>query len=219
MHKRLVIFDLDGTLLDTIGDIAEAVNHALQLVGFPTHEREAYRFMVGSGIMKLFERALPLEERTEENIARIREHFLPYYEAHKADLTAPYEGIMELLSELNERGVALAVASNKYHQATKQLVGHYFPTTPFCAVLGHREGMAVKPSPEIVWEIMRTAGVERTEEVLYVGDSDVDMLTAHNAGVDAVGVSWGFRPKEELAAHRPRAIIDTPSEILKLLEK
>ena len=219
MHKKLVIFDLDGTLLNTIGDIAEAVNYALQTAGFPTHEREAYRFMVGSGIMKLFERALPPEERTEENIFRIREHFLPYYEAHKADLTAPYEGIVELLTELNGRGVALAVASNKYHQATETLVRHYFPTTPFCAVFGHREGMAVKPSPEIVWEIMRVAGTERAEEVLYVGDSDVDMLTAHNAGVEAVGVSWGFRPREELAAHSPKAIVDTPGEILDLLEK
>ena len=219
MHKKLVIFDLDGTLLNTIGDIAEAVNHALRLVGFPTHEREAYRFMVGSGIMKLFERALPPEERTEENIAQIRELFLPYYEAHKADLSAPYNGIVELLAELDRRGVALAVASNKYHQATETLVRHYFPTTPFCAVFGHREGMAVKPSPEIVWEIMRVAGTERAEEVLYVGDSDVDMLTAHNAGVEAVGVSWGFRPREELAAHSPKAIVDTPGEILDLLEK
>lgn len=219
MHKKLVIFDLDGTLLNTIGDIAEAVNYALQTAGFPTHEREAYRFMVGSGIMKLFERALPPEERTEENIARIREYFLPYYEAHKTDLTAPYEGIVELLTELDRRGVALAVASNKYHQATETLVRHYFPTTPFCAVFGHREGMTVKPSPEIVWEIMRVAGAERVEEVLYVGDSDVDMLTAHNAGVEAVGVSWGFRPKEELAAHSPKAIVDTPGEILALLEE
>lgn len=219
MHKKLIIFDLDGTLLNTIGDIAEAVNYALQTAGFPTHEREAYRFMVGSGIMKLFERALPPEERTEENIARIREYFLPYYEAHKADLTAPYNGIVELLAELDRRGVALAVASNKYHQATETLVRHYFPTTPFCAVFGHREGMAVKPSPEIVWEIMRVAGAERVEEVLYVGDSDVDMLTAHNAGVEVVGVSWGFRPKEELAAHSPKAIVDTPGEILALLEE
>ena len=217
MHKRLVIFDLDGTLLDTIGDIAAAVNHALQIAGFPTHEREAYRFMVGSGIMKLFERALPQEERTAENVALIREHFIPYYETHKADLTIPYEGVVELLAELHRRGVKLAVASNKYHQATQALVGHYFPTTPFCAVLGHRDGMAVKPSPEIVWEIMRVAGVNKTEEVVYVGDSDVDMLTAHNAGVEAVGVSWGFRPREELATHKPKAIVDSPAEILGLL--
>ncbi len=217
MHKKLIIFDLDGTLLDTIGDIAEAVNYALRAVGFPTHERSAYRFMVGSGVMKLFERALPQEERTPENIALIREHFFPYYEAHKADLTVPYEGITELLTELNKQGVALAVASNKYHQATETLVGHYFPTIPFCAVFGHREGVAIKPSPEIVWEIMRVAGVEEAEAVLYVGDSDVDMLTAHNAGVDAVGVSWGFRPREELAAHNPKAIVDTPAEILGLL--
>lgn len=217
MHKRLVIFDLDGTLLDTIGDIAEAVNQALEKCGFPAHPREAYRFMVGSGIMALFERALPPEERTESNILRIRELFIPYYEAHKADLTAPYSGIVELLDSLCQRGVKLAVASNKYHQATQQLVSHYFTSIPFCAVLGHREGMAVKPSPEIVREIMEAAEVCDPQEVLYVGDSDVDMLTAHNAGVEGVGVSWGFRPREELASLKPRAIIDTPAELLSLL--
>ena len=217
MHKRLIIFDLDGTLLDTIGDIAEAVNQALEKCSFPSHPRDSYRFMVGSGIMALFERALPPEERTESNILRIREYFLPYYEAHNADLTAPYAGIVELLETLHSRGLKLAVASNKYHQATQQLVSHYFTSIPFCAVLGHREGMPVKPSPEIVREIMASAEVCDTQEVLYVGDSDVDMLTARNAGVEGVGVSWGFRPKEELAAHNPKAIIDTPAELLSLL--
>ena len=213
MHKRLIIFDLDGTLLDTIGDIAEAVNQALEKCGFPTHPKEAYRFMVGSGIMALFERALPPDRRTESNILHIREHFLPHYEAHNADLTAPYEGVVTLLETLHQRGVKLAVASNKYHQATQQLVAHYFPTIPFCAVLGHRDGAAVKPSPEIVQEIMEVAEVNNSQEVLYVGDSDVDMLTANNAGVEVIGVSWGFRPKEELAAHNPKAIIDFPADL------
>ena len=217
MHKRLVIFDLDGTLLDTIGDIAEAVNQALEKCKFPSHPREAYRFMVGSGIMALFERALPQTERSEGNILRIREHFIPYYEAHKADLTAPYDSIVEMLETLHRRGLLLAVASNKYHQATQHLVAHYFPSIPFCAVLGHREGAAVKPSPEIVQEIMTLAEVNDPQEVLYVGDSDVDMLTANNAGVEAIGVSWGFRPRAELALHNPKAIIDTPAELLSLL--
>lgn len=218
MQKRLIIFDLDGTLLDTIGDLAGAVNRALARLGYPTHPREAYRFMVGSGIMALFERALPEQERSEENKLRVKELFVPWYDLHNADLTCPYEGIVELLNTLSERGVSLAVASNKYQSATEKLVGHYFPTTPFCAVLGQREGVAVKPSPAIVWDAMRLAGVENKSEVLYVGDSDVDMLTGHNAGVDVVGVSWGFRPREELAAHAPKAIIDSPAELLGLLE-
>lgn len=216
LTKRLVIFDLDGTLLNTIGDLAASVNHALTACGFPTHPQEAYRFMVGSGIMKLFERALPEGERTPENIDLIRSLFIPYYEHHKADLTAPYDGVESLLATLQSRGVAVAVASNKYHAATQELVAHYFPNIDFCAVCGHREGAAVKPSPEIVWEIMRRVSVE-PHEVLYVGDSDVDMLTAANAGVDAVGVSWGFRPREELAALAPRAIVDSAEEILGLL--
>ena len=214
--KQLVIFDLDGTLLDTIADLAEAVNRALVACGFAEHPTDAYRFFVGDGVSKLFERALPPEARTAENIARIRTHFMPYYDAHNADLSRPYEGIVELLAELQSRGVKVAVASNKYQAATQKLVSHYFADTDFVAVFGQREGVAIKPDPQIIFDVLEVAGVT-PEDVIYVGDSNVDMQTGPRAGVDTVGVSWGFRPREELAAHNPVAIIDHPLQLLDLL--
>lgn len=214
--KQLVIFDLDGTLLNTIADLAEAVNRALVACGFAEHPTDAYRFFVGDGVSKLFERALPPEARTAENIARIRTHFMPYYEAHNADLSRPYEGIVELLAELQSRGVKMAVASNKYQAATQKLVRHYFGDTDFVAVFGQREGVAIKPDPQIIFDVLEVAGVT-PEDVIYVGDSNVDMQTGPRAGVDTVGVSWGFRPREELAAHNPVAIIDHPLQLLDLL--
>lgn len=214
--KRLVIFDLDGTLLNSVGDLCVSVNQALRACGFPTHQESAYKQMVGDGVMKLFERALPEKERTEENILRIRDLFIPFYEVHNADLTRPYEGVVELLRELRDRGVRMAVASNKYHSATLKLIGHFFSDIPFEVVLGHREGCPRKPDPQIVDEILAATQVGR-EEVLYVGDTNVDMQTARNAEVASVGVSWGFRPRVELEAHKPLAIIDHPSELLKLL--
>lgn len=215
--KRLVIFDLDGTLLNTIADLAVAVNQALVACGYPTHPEEAYRFMVGDGVRKLFERALPESERTEENVERIREHFMPYYDLHNADLSRPYYGVCELLNSLERRGVKIAVASNKYHAATLKLVNHYFPHNQFLTILGQREGVPVKPNPQIVEEIISLAGLSKTE-VLYIGDSNVDMQTARNAEVDVIGVSWGFRPREELAAHNPLSIINHPLQLLDYLD-
>lgn len=211
--KKLVIFDLDGTLINSIGDLCVSVNQALEKCGFPTHPEDAYRFMVGDGVMKLFERALPAEARTEENILRIRDLFIPFYELHNADRSHPYEGIPELLEALQQRGVRMAVASNKYHTATLSLIRHFFPNIDFELVLGNREGVPRKPHPQIVEEILAHTGVTR-EEVLYVGDTNVDMQTARNASVACVGVAWGFRPKVELAAHNPLAIIDSPAELL-----
>lgn len=214
--KKLIIFDLDGTLLNTIADLAAATNQALQHYGYPTHETEAYRFFVGNGINKLFERALPEGERTEENIGKIRSRFVPYYDEHNADLSRPYPGIPEVLETLQQQGVMIAVASNKYQAATRKLVAHYFPTIRFVEVLGQREGIPTKPDPSIVYDIIREAGVEK-EEVLYVGDSNVDMQTAHHAGVTAIGVAWGFRPRAELAALHPAHIIEKAEELLPLL--
>ncbi|MGN0035728.1 MAG: HAD family hydrolase [Bacteroidaceae bacterium] len=214
--KRLVIFDLDGTLLNTIADLATSTNHALQLYGYPTHPTEAYRFFVGNGINKLFERALPADARTESHILRIREAFLAHYDLHNADLSRPYPGIPALLEHLQAQGIRLAVASNKYQSATEKLVRHFFPAIRFTAVFGQREHIPTKPDPCTVEEIIRMAGVGR-DEVLYVGDSGVDMQTALNAGVEAVGVTWGFRPKEELQAFHPAHIVDHPAEIAGLL--
>ena len=212
MMKKLVIFDLDGTLLDTIADLAMATNHALNQLGYPTHAEETIRTFVGNGVNKLLERALPEEERTEENVVRMRTHFVPYYDAHNADLSRPYPGIVALLEELQARGLMIAVASNKYQEATLKLVKHYFPTIGFVEILGQREGIAVKPDPTIVSDILKKADVSK-EETLYVGDSGVDMQTALNAGVDAVGVTWGFRPRTELEGFHPMAIIDKAEEL------
>lgn len=213
--KKLVIFDLDGTLLDTIADLAAAANYALQMAGFPVHDTETIRTFVGNGISKLLERALPEGARTAENVERLRTDFVPYYDAHNAEQSKPYPGVAALLLRLQERGMMLAVASNKYQAATEKLVAHYFPAIRFVKVMGQREGVPVKPDPTIVFDIMEAAEVGK-EDVLYVGDSGVDMQTAHNAGVDAVAVSWGFRPRTELEAFRPLAIIDRAEELADL---
>lgn len=215
--KKLVIFDLDGTLLNTIADLAAATNQALRHFGYPTHETEAYRFFVGNGINKLFERALPDGERTEENILKIRSRFVPYYDEHNADLSRPYPGIPELLSTLQKQEIRMAVASNKYQAATRKLISHYFPEINFVEVLGQREGIPAKPDPSIVYDIMRKAEV-KNEEVLYVGDSNVDMQTAHHAGVTAIGVAWGFRPRTELEALYPAHILEKAEELLQYFQ-
>ena len=212
--KKLVIFDLDGTLLDTIADLAESTNHALKQLGYPTHNVETIRTFVGNGINKLLERALPLQKQTEENVRLMRSHFVPYYDAHNADLSSPYPGIVHLLEDLQEKGTMIAVASNKYQEATVKLVKYYFPMINFIEILGQREGINVKPDPSIVFDILQKANVNKEEEVLYVGDSGVDMQTAINAGVDAVGVTWGFRPRTELEGFQPMGLIDKAEELL-----
>ena len=214
--KKLIIFDLDGTLLNTIADLAHSTNYALHQLGFPTHEVEKYHFMVGNGINKLFERALPEGAKTEENVLRVRKAFVPYYDQHNADASSPYPGIPELLSYLQSKGIQLAVASNKYQSATQKLIAHYFPEIHFIAVIGQREGINVKPDPTIVFDILKLADVHK-EEVLYIGDSGVDMQTAANAGVTACGVTWGFRPRTELEAFAPEYIVEKAEQIQKLL--
>lgn len=210
--KKLVIFDLDGTLLNTIADLAHSTNYALNKLGYPTHEIDQYHFMVGNGINKLFERALPEGEKSEENVLRVRKQFIPYYDQHNADDSCPYPGIPELLSNLQTAGIQLAVASNKYHSATQKLIEHYFPEIHFTAVFGQREGRNVKPDPTIVFDILKIADVDK-KEVLYVGDSGVDMQTAANAGITACGVTWGFRPRTELEKFNPSYIVDSAEKI------
>lgn len=214
--KQLVIFDLDGTLLNTIADLAASTNYALSENGFPTHETEAYHFFVGNGINKLFERALPEGEKTEENIRLIRETFLPYYDKHHTDYSTPYPGISELLLGLQAKKVTLAVASNKYQSATEELVRHFFPHISFAIVLGQREGIPPKPDPSIVNEILAFTGIAK-ENTLYVGDSGVDMQTVLNSGVDGVGVTWGFRPRQELEKFNPKYIVNEAHEIASLI--
>ena len=214
--KKLVIFDLDGTLLNTIADLAAATNHALQHYGYPTHDTDAYRYFVGNGINKLFERSLPETERTEANVLKIRSQFIPYYNIHNADLSRPYPGIEQVLHTLQANQILIGVASNKYQAATSKLIAQYFPDIQFVEVLGQREGVPAKPDPQAVLEIMEKADVSR-EDVAYIGDSCVDMETGKNAGVTTIGASWGFRPRTELEAYNPDFIADEACDILRFL--
>ena len=217
MYKAC-IFDLDGTLLNTIADLAQSTNHALSVLGYPMHEESAYNFMVGNGINKLFERALPEGEKSEENVLRVRKEFVPHYDRHNADKSRPYPGIPELLEQLQLQGLQIAVASNKYQTATQKLIAHYFPKIDFVAIFGQREGVNVKPDPTIVEDILSIAKVDK-KDVLYVGDSGVDMQTAINAGVTSCGVTWGFRPRTELEEFNPDYIVTGAKEIIDIIKK
>lgn len=225
----VLIFDLDGTLLNTIDDLGYACNHALQLAGYPVHPIEAYPAMVGNGISNLIRRALPEAVRTEETILRVREFFVPYYDEHNCDFTRPYAGIPELLATLKAQGHLLAVASNKYQAATEKIVNHFYPGI-FDVIFGEREGVNRKPDPQIVFDIVRDlsgkAGlsVKRSgsetvyqsegRSVLYLGDSLVDRDTARNAGLPFVACSWGFVPRETLVEEGVEHIIDQPVDLL-----
>ena len=213
--KKLVIFDLDGTLLNTIADLGTATNYALTQCGYPTHPISAYPRFVGSGITKLLERVLPESARNSDSVEALRVHFKAYYEEHMADDTTPYHGIPELLAQLTARGVAVAVASNKYQAAVEHLINHYFPEIPWAAVEGQKEGIPVKPDPSIVFEILGKCPTPKSE-VLYVGDSGIDMDTARRACVESAGVSWGFRPVTELRDHYADHIVETTGQLLRL---
>lgn len=213
---KLAIFDLDGTLLDTIADLAAATNFALAHYGLPTHKEEEYKFFVGDGINKMFERALPEDKRNEEYITKLRSQFVPYYDVHNSDLSRPYPGMVELLKELQRNNIAIGVASNKYQEAAVKLVLQFFPGIDFALILGQREGVPSKPDPTIAYEIIEHTGIAK-EDTVYIGDSCVDMQTGKNAGVTTVGVSWGFRPKAELESYNPDFIADNADELRKYL--
>lgn len=210
--KKLVIFDLDGTLLNTIADLANASNYALTQCGFPTHAPSSYPFFVGNGVSKLLERIVPEDERSHATLQKMRQFFSEYYNAHCTDMTTPYPGIPELIKELTEQNLAVAVASNKYQDAVCKLIDHFFPEIRWAAVEGQREGRKTKPDPSIVFEILSQHPTPKNE-VLYVGDSGVDMETARRACVQSCGVTWGFRPVSELTDNYADFIAETPKEI------
>ena len=227
----IIIFDLDGTLINTISDLGQACNHALAACGYPTHKIEDYPRLVGNGINKLIERALPEEHRQEKTVLQVREYFVPYYDEHNCDLTHPYDGIPELLHAMKAAGHQLAVASNKYQAATEKIVAQLFPGI-FDIVLGERENVARKPDPQIVWDIVGSLedgskaayGLEDgasayglEDDVLYVGDSLVDANTARAAGCTLVLCTWGFEAAEKLAAFQPDYLIEKPEEIIKII--
>lgn len=209
--KKLVIFDLDGTLLNTINDLGISCNYALETLGYPTHALAAYPFMVGNGVRKLVERAQP--DASPEEVDKIMKVFKEHYNEHDTDTSKPYDDIVSLLQELTERGIAVAVASNKYQEAVTHIISHFFPDIPFVAVEGQREGRNIKPDPSIVFSILNVHPTPKSE-VLYVGDSAVDIETAKRACVENVGVTWGFSPVSHLRKACADHIVSSPKEIL-----
>lgn len=215
--KKLVIFDLDGTLVNSVADLGNACNFALEQMGFPTHSKVAYNNLVGNGISKLIERALPDEARRQRVIEAMRTRFVEYYNEHLWDETVPYEGIPELLDELTAKEIKVAVASNKYQAATERIVEHFFPHIEWGAVMGQRDMVPLKPDPSVIFNILLECPTPKAE-VLYVGDSAIDMDTGYRACVDRVGVTWGFRTKSELVAAHADHIVTSPEQILGLCD-
>ena len=218
MENQLIIFDLDGTLLNTIGDLAVGCDHMLSLRGLPTHSYEEYCTFVGNGIMRLVERALPEELRTEEYVKAARRDFVEFYIDNIDNHTVPYEGMVELVEQLQTKGAKLAVASNKFQAGTEKLIRKFFPTIEGVEICGNREGVPLKPDTALVDMIIEKAGVER-KNCTMVGDSAVDIQTARNAAIRSVGVSWGFRSREELEQAGADHIADTVEELTTLLLK
>ena len=214
MRYKYVLFDLDGTILDTLDDLHAAANAALRECGYPERTRDEVRRFVGNGIRKLIERAVP-SGTSEEDIVRTHEAFTAYYSVHCKDKTKPYAGIPELVRGLKENGIASAVISNKADYAVKALCEEYFEGL-FEFSVGEREGIRKKPAPDSVLEAMRVMGAKSSETV-YIGDSDVDIMTAKNAGIDCIGVSYGFRGREFLESHGAEVIADTVEELRGLL--
>ncbi|MBQ8464272.1 MAG: HAD-IA family hydrolase [Prevotella sp.] len=207
------IFDLDGTLLDTLDDLMAAVNHALRQYGMPEHSRDEIRRFVGNGVRLLMVRAIPDGDRNPQ-FDQVFKTFREYYMEHSLDTTRPYDGIPELLAELRARGCRTAVVSNKFYAATQELCRHFFPDTIEVAIGEHEaEGIRKKPAPDTVYEALRQLGAER-EGAVYVGDSDVDLQTARNAGLPCVSVLWGFRDRDFLIANGATTFVAAPKEIL-----
>lgn len=214
--KTLVIFDLDGTLLNTIGDLAASCDEILRRRNMATYSLDEYRAFIGNGVVRLVERVIPEELRNEEFIAELRKEFVTYYYENIDTHTVVYPQIMWLLEELKKRDIAVAVASNKFQDGVRKLVAKFFPKVRFETVLGQRPNIPLKPNPQIIRDIMLSTSYS-ADKILYVGDSGIDMETAKAAGVESVGVTWGFRSREELAESGADHIVDSPKDILKLL--
>ena len=245
-RKKLILWDLDGTLIDTLEDLSAAVNHALELRGLPLHSVAEYRKMVGHGVRNLVKQALEASLAQDASAGPAAEgyyfsgrcpknqfpsaiasptladasyidaalaDFKEYYSAHIDVHTRPYPGMQELLSELQTRGVKMAVASNKFQEGTEHLIREFFTDIQFVSILGNRPGYPLKPDPEIVREVLAQAAVEK-EDAIMVGDSPTDMRTAANGGIDAVAVSWGYRTEEELSGHQIAHSIEELRRIL-----
>lgn len=217
MAFKAVIFDLDGTLLDTLEDLANSMNSVLKRHGFPVHEADAYRYLVGDGITMLVTRALPEQNRDEETVFQCREEMIEQYDKHWADNTRPYEGVAEMLTALGSRGIPMTILSNKPDRFTKPTVEKLLSEYRFEIIFGARDSVPIKPDPAGALEIADTLHIP-PEEFLYLGDTGTDIKTAISAGMYPVGVLWGFRPREELAEAGAERLIEKPEELLELLE-
>lgn len=215
MRYETVIFDLDGTLLDTLGDLSSSVNYALHRHGLPERSKADVRRFLGNGIRRLVEQSVP-EGTSPSMTEEVFQTFRQYYLEHSLDETAPYEGIMELLHQLHEMDVATAIVSNKLDPAVKELHQHFFSDTIRVAI-GESSSIRRKPAPDMVDECIRLLGCDR-QSCLYVGDSEVDLQTARNASLPCCSVSWGFRDKKQLIEAGATTIIDRPEELMGVIQ-
>ena len=215
MKYTISIFDLDGTILNTLEDLADSTNYALKTYGYPERTMDEVRQFVGNGIRKLMERAVP-EGTPVEEIDRVHETFTAHYKVHCADKTRPYDGIMELLQNLKKDGCKLAVVSNKADYGVQELCKQYFDGV-FDFAVGEREGIRKKPAPDSVNEVLKTLGCSR-DRAVYIGDSDVDIQTAANAQMDHIIVEWGFRDVQFLISQGAKVLVEKPEEILEIVE-
>ncbi len=211
--KKLVVFDMDGTILNTLDDLKDTLNYALGQYHFPARTLEETRAFVGNGIHKLIERAVP-EGTDAQTVEKVFDTFLEYYQIHCMDQTRPYPGIVSLLQSLKEAGLLTAVVSNKADAAVQELCERFFPGL-FDFAVGEHEGVQKKPAPDMVQLALRTLGTQASDAV-YVGDSDVDLATAKNSGLDSIIVTWGFRDREFLESQGVDVFADTPEKVREL---
>ena len=213
MKYSIFIFDLDGTLLDTLDDLAASVNYALRTQGMPEHSVDAVRRFVGNGVRLLMERAVPdgaQNSQFDAAFATFRQHYMQ----HSLDTTRPYDGIVETIRALKQCGCRMAVVSNKFMTATQELVHHFFPEIEVAIGEHEAEGIRKKPAPDTVYEALRQLKPSPADAVVYVGDSDVDLMTARNSGLPCISVLWGFRDRQFLSDHGATTFVEHPRELL-----
>ncbi len=214
---KAVLFDLDGTLADSLIDLADGVNRALTQKGYPTHPVDAFKYFVGDGIPKMIERALPEEHRNNDSVKEIKDIFMPYYAIHYSDNTYAYDGMPELVNTLKAKGFIVAVVTNKEQAMANEVVTSLYGDV-FDLIFGKRDGIPAKPDPTAALMAMKELGVT-PDECVFIGDSGMDVATAVNSGAVPVGELWGFRKEDELLANGAKYIINKPNELLNIIEE